>query len=67
MRLAHSLLAYALKWHGFMCCMVLYFDSIMVFVYPHRKLWLFVIQGGLITKMPCVDCRRETDISGNSS
>jgi len=34
---AHSLVAYALKWQGFMCCMVLYFDIIMVFVHTTQE------------------------------
>lgn len=33
----HSLLAYALKWHGFMCCMVLCFDIVMVFVHTTQE------------------------------
>lgn len=67
MQLARYLHACALNWHGFMCCMVLYFDIITVFVHATQEIWLFVIQGGLIAKMPCVDHRRETDMAGNSS
>ena len=36
-QLAHSLLAYALKWHGFMCCMVLYFDIITLFLHTIQE------------------------------